>query len=295
MRHRQSAPTLGLEPTVRVSCTAALKEERVNTEALKNRVCEAIDRHRDEIFRIGEDIRLHPELGFKELRTAGIVADHMKHLGIPFQSGIAVTGVKGILEGKAKRPTVAYLGELDSIIVSDHPDADPETGAAHACGHNAQIAALIALAYGLVEGGVMAHLGGNVALMAVPSEEYVEIDYRLSLKQEGKIEFLGGKPEMIRLGAFDDVDVALSTHLATRKEGGKLSVWARNNGCLVKKIRFVGRAAHAGGGPHEGINALKAARIGMNASDANRETFKDEDHIPSVLYSDSEVYSIPFL
>ncbi|MBC7256828.1 MAG: peptidase dimerization domain-containing protein, partial [Chloroflexi bacterium] len=52
-----------------------------------------------------------------------------------------------------------------------------------------------------------------------------------------------------------------------------------SNGCVVKLIRYEGRAAHAGGAPHQGINALKAAMIGLQAIDANRETFKDEDHI----------------
>jgi len=84
---------------------------------------------------------------------------------------------------------------------------------------------------------------------------------------------------MIRLGAFDDVHIALMTHLSARKEGGKLSVSGANNGCAVKRVRYVGKAAHAGGGPHEGINALKAALIALNAIDANRETFKDDDHI----------------
>jgi amidohydrolase len=164
-------------------------------------------------------------------------------------------------------------------LVRDHPDADPATGAAHACGHNAQIANLIALAYGLVESGIMPQLGGNIALMAVPSEEYVEVEYRLGLRAEGRIEFLGGKPEMIRLGAFDDVHMAMMTHQSSRQEGGKLSVAGPSNGCLVKQIRYEGVASHAGGSPHAGVNALAAAMIALQAIDANRPTFKDDDHI----------------
>ncbi|MHB0859361.1 MAG: amidohydrolase [Anaerolineae bacterium] len=251
----------------------------VDRQELKERVCRAIDRHRDEIFALGEDIRVHPELGFKERRTAGIVQEHLSRLGIDHQSGIAITGVKGLLPGEGRALTVAYLGELDSVLVGDHPDADPATGAAHACGHNAQVANLIALAYGLVESGVMAHLGGAVALMAVPAEEYVEIEYRLSLQQSGRLEFLGGKPEMIRLGAFDDVQIAMMTHQSSRQKAGRLSVAGASNGCVVKQVRFEGRAAHAGGAPHEGVNALKAAILAMQAIDANRETFRDEDHI----------------
>ncbi|MBN1400330.1 MAG: M20/M25/M40 family metallo-hydrolase, partial [Anaerolineae bacterium] len=174
---------------------------------IKAGLCAAIDAHAEEIIAIGEDIRVHPELGFKEHRTAGIVSEHFARLGIPHQTGIAITGVKGLLEGARPQATVAYMGELDSVLVRDHPDADPETGAAHACGHNAQIANLIALAYAFTESGVLPHLNGNIALIAVPAEEYVELAYRLDLRRAGTLEFLGGKPEFIRLGALDDVQI----------------------------------------------------------------------------------------
>ncbi|MHB1296706.1 MAG: amidohydrolase [Anaerolineae bacterium] len=251
----------------------------VDRQELKERVCCAIDAQRDEIIALGEDIRVHPELGFKEFRTAEIVQEHLTRLGIDHQDGIAITGVKGVLRGGGSALTVAYMGELDSVLVRDHPDADPATGAAHACGHNAQIANLIALAYGLVESGVMPYLGGSVALMAVPAEEYVEIEYRLGLQAAGRLEFLGGKPEMIRLGAFDDIQIAMMTHQSSHEKKGLLSVAGASNGCVVKQVCYEGRAAHAGGAPHEGINALKAATLALQAIDANRETFRDEDHI----------------
>lgn len=125
----------------------------------------------------------------------------------------------------------------------------------------------------------MKYLDGNVALMAVPAEEYVEVTYRLGLRKEGKIEFLGGKPEFIRLGAFDDVQMALMTHQVSSEEKGKLGVGGPSNGCLVKKVRYEGREAHAGVSPHNGVNALKAATLALQAIDAVRETFKDDDHI----------------
>jgi len=84
---------------------------------------------------------------------------------------------------------------------------------------------------------------------------------------------------MIRLGAFDGVDMAMMTHQASRVEPGLFSVAGPSNGCLVKMVRYVGKAAHAGGSPHQGVNALKAAMVALQAIDANRETFKDEDHI----------------
>lgn len=250
-----------------------------DVQELKARVCAAIDAHRDEIYALAEDIRLHPELGYKEQRTSAIVQEQFGRLGMPFEAGLALTGVKGSLQGRAHRATVCFLGELDSVLVRDHPDADATTGAAHACGHNAQIANVIALAVGLVESGVMPALDGDVVLMAVPSEEYVEVEYRVGLKEQGLIEFLGGKPELIRLGAFDGIDLTFMTHQAAAEQGGVLGVGGPSNGCVVKQVVYTGRAAHAGGAPHSGVNALKAAALGLQAIDANRETFKDDDHI----------------
>jgi amidohydrolase len=246
---------------------------------LKERIGAAIDRHRQEIIALGEDVRVHPELGFKEHRTAALVAQVFGSLGLACSTGLAITGVVAKLTGRTSGLCVAYMGEMDSVLVREHPDADPVTGAAHACGHNAQVANLVAFAFGLVESGALAELDGDVKLMAVPAEEYVEIDYRLGLRQQGAIEFLGGKPELIRLGALDDVSMVLATHQASRAEGGVLSVGGASNGCIIKKVRYLGKAAHAGGAPHEGINALKAATLGLQAIDANRETFRDKDHI----------------
>ncbi|MCH8157559.1 MAG: hypothetical protein IID18_07400, partial [Nitrospinae bacterium] len=111
--------------------------------------------------------------------------------------------------GGTAGPTLAILGELDSLIVADHPHADPKTGAAHACGHHCQIAMMLGAATALTQSGVLESLSGRIAFMAVPAEEYIEIEYRDGLRREGKIEFLGGKPEMVRLGEFDDVNLAM--------------------------------------------------------------------------------------
>src|ERR1700682_5649324 len=95
------------------------------------------------------------------------------------RAGRGRTGVKATIDGGAPGPTVAILGELDSLLSWEHPDHDPKTGAAHACGHNAQIAVLLGVARGLVESGIMPSLAGRVALIAVPAEEFVEIEERL--------------------------------------------------------------------------------------------------------------------
>ena len=135
-----------------------------------------------------------------------------------------------------------------------------------------------------------------MALLAVPAEEYIEIAYRDQLRREGKLEFLGGKPEFIRLGALDDVDLAMMTHTSSQTEQGKIAYGGTNNGIVAKHIRFLGKAAHAGGAPHPGINALNAAMIAMSAIHAQRETYRDEDTIrihPIITQGGIAVSSVP--
>jgi amidohydrolase len=264
---------------------------------LKQRVYQAIDRRSAEIIGLGEAIRTNPELGFKEIKTARLVEETFGKLGLQPKSGLALTGVRADVAGRAGGgPTFALLGELDALVVTGHPVADPQTGAAHACGHNAQVAGLLGAAMGLLDSQAFDHLAGRVAFFAVPAEEYGDIEWRVAQARAGKLEFLGGKPELLRLGHFDDVDMAMMIHMTSRTEDGKTGVPASNNGCIVKTIRYIGRAAHAGGAPHMGVNALYAAQIGLAAINAIRETFRDEDTIrvhPIITHGGSQVNVIP--
>src|SRR5947207_11307334 len=264
---------------------------------LKERVYAAIDRRAEEIVGLGERIRKHPELGFKEVKTARLVEETFAGLGLNPKAGLALTGVRAEAPGRAgDGPTFALLGELDALVVAGHPEGDPTTGAAHACGHNAQVAALLGAAMGLLDANALDALSGRLVFFAVPAEEYGDIEWRVAQARAGKLEFLGGKPELLRLGHFDDVDLAMMIHLTSRPEDGKTGVPVSNNGCLVKTIRYVGRASHAGGAPHMGINALYAAQVGLTAVNAIRETFRDEDTIrvhPIITHGGSQVNVIP--
>jgi amidohydrolase len=155
---------------------------------------------------------------------------------------------------------------------------------------------LLGAAMGLVEARAFEHLAGRLVFFAVPAEEYGDIEWRVAQARAGRLEFLGGKPELLRLGHFDDVDLAMMIHTTSRAEDGKAGVPESNNGCLVKTVRYVGKAAHAGGAPHMGINALYAAQIGLAAINAVRETFRDEDTIrvhPIITHGGSQVNVIP--
>ena len=232
-------------------------------EALKARCLQLIEDNKAAIIDIGQEIFAHPELGFKEHNTAALVRSTFERLGIPYRDKLAITGVRGDLKGRSDGPRVMVMGELDAVVCPLHPQADRTTGAAHSCGHNAQIASMLGAAMGLAP--LADQLDGNVAFVAVPAEEYVELEYRERLRQEGQIRFFGGKQEYLRLGVLDDIDMGMMIH--------------PHAGFLGKLIRFTGREAHAGARPFDGINALNAAALSLLAINSQRETFREKDRI----------------
>jgi amidohydrolase len=135
-----------------------------------------------------------------------------------------------------------------------------------------------------------------VVFFAVPAEEGGDIEWRQEQIRAGRLEFPCGKQELMRLGHFDDVDLAMMIHTNWRAEDGRAGVPASNNGRVGKTARFIGRASHAGGAPHLGVNALYAAQVALTGINALRETFRDEDSIrvhPILTHGGSQVNVIP--
>ena len=212
-------------------------------ELLKQKVCAAIDAHADKIKAICASINDEPELGFKEVKTSAKVAEFMRELGLEPQTGLAINGVKARAKGGKPGPTAAVLGELDAVGCPASAKADPATGAAHACGHNMQVATM--LIYG---------------------------------------------------GAFDDIDMAMQMHADKNMPKATVSVGESSNGFVGKTVRYVGRTAHAADAPHEGINALNAACLGLMGINALRETFREQDVVrvhPIITKGGDFVNSVP--
>lgn len=254
----------------------------MNKDELKTKVCRAIDERSKEIIELGDYLFKNPELGYKERKAAGKVEEKFSSLGLDFRSGLAITGVKARMQGRKSKVSVGVLGELDAVVCHDHPHADRDTGAAHSCGHNAQVAMMVGVAMGLADTEAMQYLDGDVVLMAVPAEEYVELDFRQRLRREGQIKFLGGKQELLYRGEFDDIDMAMMCHSESETPARVVRVpgaGTGSNGFIGKTIQYIGKEAHAGGMPDQGVNALNAAMLGLMGIHANRETFKDQDSI----------------
>ena len=245
---------------------------------MKQKILSAIDARKDEIVACGEYILRNPELGFRELKTAQYVKDAFTKLGIPYRDNLAVTGVMGTV-GRADAPIhICIIGEMDAIVCHGHPFADPVTGAAHACGHNVQVANMLGAAYGIVESGMLEECNCRISFLAVPGEEFVELDFRKHLADQGKLTYLSGKQELLHLGIFRDVDAAMMIHAHPETPAPHLFLEGSSLGFEAKRLTFRGKAAH-GSEPWNGISALDAAVMTIMGIHANRPTFRDGDRV----------------
>ncbi len=242
-------------------------------------ILKIVEQNKGQLISFARDLYLHGEPGYREFRTAAKVAGLFRELGLETEEGLAVTGVKGRLS-REHDVTVAAIGELDGIKCPAQSHANPENGISHACGHHIQLTAMMGAAIALSHPEVKAALGGNAVFFAVPSEEFSDLDYKDSLMRQGKIRYGGGKAELIRIGAFDDINVCVNHHLHMVDTHHDVLLGNNTtNGFVCKVVKYTGKASHAAIAPEKGINALNAASIGLSALAFQRETFRDEDHV----------------
>lgn len=252
----------------------------MTVDELKSKALETIDQRRKVYLELGNKIYENPETGYREVKTTKTLADALEALGYQTQREIAVTGCRAYANQEKTGPKVVVMGELDSVICFDHPDCDKTTGAIHACGHNIQTAVMYGVADALKHAGILEHLEGQIDFMAVPAEEYIEMDYREKLKKEGILHYYSGKAELTYRGAFDDVDMCMMVHnFPIRQDGYRLAPYNTGNGFVGKNTVFLGKQAHAGAAPWDGINALNMASLAMSAMAFQRETFREADTV----------------
>lgn len=263
-------------------------------QGLKKAIKREIDARAAEIMAVSQKIYETPETGYKEQKTAAIVVNEFKKFTQEITVLEDIPGVKVTLDTGRPGPGVAILGELDALVCPEHPHSDPVTGAVHACGHNHQVASMLGAYLGIAAAGDLSGLSGKIHFIAVPAEECIELGYRKQLREKGVIKYFSGKAELLYRGLFDDVDLAMLLHSFT--EDYKFGLPQSSNGCIVKRVKYIGRAAHAGGSPHKGINALYAANLGLMAVNSIRETFQEEDYIrvhPIITKGGDSVNVIP--
>ena len=256
----------------------------------KQAVRRLLQQNRDEILSMGRALFFCPELGFREEKTAERITSFLREKGIPFQEGVALTGVKASV-GSGKGYHIALVADMDALAVQK----DGERVPFHSCGHSVQVTVLLAVLAVLQQSRVLDSTDVTVSLIATPAEEYIDLPYRYELIRQGKIRYPSGKQNMIARGVFDDVDCVLSLHVMG-DERHRFDVHSTLAGFLAKKAVFAGRAAHSGAAPHLGKNALQGAALTMNALSFLKDRFPSEAGVqihPILTEGGSEMNVIP--
>ena len=217
-----------------------------------------------------------PELGFKEVLTRKKVLELAHTFNLKITQDYGINGFS-ITIGEGY-PHIGLMAEMDALVVPDHPNASEIDHAAHACGHHLQTVILLST-LSLYDKYRNRSLKGSVTFYFVAAEEYVDLQYRRSLKEKGSIKLFSGKQNLILEEAFKDIDVILSCHTMGKTSHPMIELNSKLSGFIHKTITFNGKSSHAAVAPHLGVNALNAMVLTQNAIALLRETFQEKDMI----------------
>lgn len=260
-----------------------------------NRLLLAVEEHKALILSAERQIWKNPESGYREWKTHAYMKEQFEKLGYTVTEAGNIPGFYVDVDTGRPGPKFGIFAEMDSLIVPTHPEADPQTGAVHACGHHCQCAAMLGIAAAFKTPGALEGLSGSIRLIVVPAEELIEIGYRAELKKQGIIRYFGGKVEFMHRGILDGVDLSMMVHTSA-SDTFTFHCGKGSNGCITKEATFIGKGAHAGGQPHMGHNALYAATLAMQAANSLRETFREADTVrfhPIITKGGDAVNAIP--
>ena len=229
----------------------------MDIEKLKAKVRDSIETQREQLIQLSLNIHDNPELGFKEEKAATWLTGYLEDSGFHIERGIAGLATAFRASYGQNRPRVALLAEYDAL---------PKIG--HGCGHN--IIGVSAVGAGVASKRLIDSLGGSVAVMGTPGEE----NY-------------GGKIDMVKGGAFKEVDVAMIVHPDTRNMPTEDAL-----ACISLEVEFSGRPAHAAGEPHKGINALDAMILAFTSINALRQHIRRDARIHGIITDGGEAPNI---
>ena len=205
------------------------------------------------------DIHANPELSNREFKTAEKIAGHLKALGIEVQTGVAHTGVVGVLKGGKPGPVVALRADMDALPVTERVDVPfaskvraeyngVETGVMHACGHDTHVAMLMGAAE--VFAGMRDKLKGTVKFIFQPAEEGAPVGEEFGAKM------------MVKEGVLKnpDVDVIFGLHINSKLEVGHINY--KPGGTMAAadrlEIKIKGKQTH-GSQPWNGVDPITVA------------------------------------
>ncbi len=197
------------------------------------------------LIELRRDIHAHPEIGFDTIRTAGIVADELRALGLEPRTGIGRTGVVAEIAGGRPGPCLILRADMDALPIHEEtglPFASTVPGKMHACGHDLHTASLLGAASALVE--LAPQLAGTVRLVFQPAEETLD----------------SGAAAMIADGAADGVDMAIAFHNRPEHPAGLITLNRGASTASSDEFRVVlhGRSGHAAR-PHAAVDPIVGA------------------------------------
>lgn len=224
--------------------------------SLHTKIDKSADKIESKVIDWRRDFHKHPELGNQEFRTAKIVADHLRSLGMEVTENVAVTGVVGILRGGKPGPMVALRADMDALPVAERNDLPfrsvntgtyngQETGIMHACGHDSHVAILMGVAEVLA--GMKNQLEGSVKFIFQPAEE--------GIYEPGVTTF--GAKQMVEEGVMTDVDAIFGLHIWAAIEAGKIGYRSGPfmAGVDNLEVTITGTQAH-GASPWSGVDPI---------------------------------------
>ena len=229
----------------------------MDIERLKLEVKQTVESHKRQIIQLSVNIHDNPELGFKEDRAAAWLTNYLEDNGFHVERGIAGLPTAFRATYGQESPRVALLAEYDAL---------PKVG--HGCGHN--IIGVSAVGAGVASKHTVDQLGGSIMVMGTPGEEV-----------------LGGKIDLVKAGAFAEVDVAMIVHPDTSNMPTQNALAAS-----TLEAEFFGRPAHAASQPHKGINALDAMVLAFNAINSLRQHIRGDARIHGIITDGGEAPNI---
>jgi amidohydrolase len=229
----------------------------LDIEKLKLKVTGSVESQKQHLIRLSLNIHDNPELGFKEEKASAWLADYLEDSGFHAERGIAGLATAFQATYGQGSPRIALLAEYDAL---------PKIG--HGCGHN--IIGVSAVGAAVASKFIIDQLGGSIVAMGTPGEEG-----------------LGGKIDMVKAGAFKEIDVAMLVHPNTRNIPNEEFL-----ACSTLEVEFFGRPAHAAGHPDKGINALDAMILAFTSINSLRQHIRGDARIHGIITDGGEAPNI---
>ena len=226
-------------------------------EELKVETRDHVELQRHQLIQLSLNIHDNPELGFEEEKASAWLIGYLEDSGFHVEPGIVGLATAFRATYGQGSPRIALLAEYDAL---------PKIG--HGCGHN--IIATSAVGAAVASKSIIDQLGGSVVVLGTPGEEA-----------------FGGKIDMVKAGAFKEIDVAMMVH-----PNILTMVTIQTLACSSLEVEFFGRPAHAAAQPHRGINALDAMILAFTSINSLRQHIKAEARIHGIITDGGEAPNV---